>query len=374
MKRPAIFFDRDNTLIVSDGFLGDPSKVVLVEGAADAVARVRSLGFAVVVFSNQSGVARGMFNEDDVHRVNARLDEMLQDQNPGAVIDRHEFCPFHPEGTVEPYAKESELRKPKPGMINQAAEKLALDLSRSWVIGDAPRDIEAGKAAGCRTIWYKDPRLPPSMAARELMLTVPDAVVSSLKEATDVIARDALIRQPPAAPEPAPGPTIKAAQPRPAAPPVPPEPPVQSEASLEAEEAEAERAEAPAESRRTPGPRSVATAKPLMQVLAQKRAAAAQAQNETPQQPSQAANAPPVVSATARLEELAEQILQELQRRREAPEHEFSVSKLLAGIIQIVAIAVVFLAYFRGDQQSLLLVAIFLQTFTIALLIMGRQR
>jgi len=379
MKRPAVFFDRDNTLIVSDGFLGDPSKVVLVEGAGDAVARVRSLGFAVVIFSNQSGVARGMFNEDDVHRVNARLDEMLQDQNPGAVIDRHEFCPFHPEGTVEPYAKESELRKPKPGMINQAAEKLALEVSRSWVIGDAPRDIEAGKAAGCRTIWYKDPRLPPSMAARELMLTVPDAVVSSLKEATDVIARDALIRQPPAAPEPEPGRTMKAAAPRPAAPPVPPEAPVQSEASIEAEEAEAEqaaseRSELPAAARRAAGPRSVATARPLMQVLAQKRAAAAQTQSETQQQPSQATNTPPVVPATARLEELAEQILQELQRRREAPEHEFSVSKLLAGIIQIVAIAVVFLAYFRGDQQSLLLVAVFLQTFTIALLIMGRQR
>src|SRR3984957_9314941 len=188
MKRPAVFFDRDNTLIVNDGYLGDPSKVQLVEGAAECVARVRSLGYAVVVFSNQSGVARGMFTEDDVHRVNARLDEALVDLQPHAVIDRHEFCPFHPEGTVPAYAKESDLRKPKPGMIFQAAEKLALDLSRSWVIGDAPRDIESGKAAGCKTIWFKDSKLAPSSAARELMLTVPDAVVSSLREAMDVIA------------------------------------------------------------------------------------------------------------------------------------------------------------------------------------------
>src|SRR5579859_2815567 len=194
MKRPAVFFDRDNTLIVNEGYLGDPSKVVLVEGAAEAIARVRSLGYAVVVFSNQSGVARGMFSEDDVHRVNAKLDEALADALPQAVIDRHEFCPFHPEGTVAEYAVESDLRKPKPGMILQAAEKLALDLSRSWVVGDAPRDIESGKAAGCRTIWYKDTRLPQSMAARELMLTVPDAVVANLKEATDVIAREALVR------------------------------------------------------------------------------------------------------------------------------------------------------------------------------------
>ena len=79
MKRPAVFFDRDNTLIISDGYLGDPAKVVLVEEAADAVARVRSLGFATVVFSNQSGVARGMFGEDSVHAVNARMDEQLLD-------------------------------------------------------------------------------------------------------------------------------------------------------------------------------------------------------------------------------------------------------------------------------------------------------
>src|SRR5581483_2775525 len=73
MKRPAIFFDRDNTLIVSDGYLGDPDKVVLMEGAADALARARSLGFATVVISNQSGVARGMFNEEDVRAVNHRI-------------------------------------------------------------------------------------------------------------------------------------------------------------------------------------------------------------------------------------------------------------------------------------------------------------
>lgn len=385
MKRPAAFFDRDNTLIVSDGFLGEASKVVLVEGAADAVARVRSLGFAVVVFSNQSGVARGMFSEDDVHRVNARLDEMLQDQNPSAVIDRHEFCPFHPEGTVEPYTKESELRKPKPGMILQAAEKLALDLSRSWVIGDAPRDIEAGKAAGCRTIWYKDPRLPPSMAARELMLTVPDAVVSSLKEATDVIAREALLRQagpvdPPAPARPAhptgrpvEEPPSRAEEPVTKVSSPPARPPADREPEAEAETREGEPAE-PSETRRSAGPKSVSSAKPLMHVLAQKRAAA-QAQVDA-QQTAPSANTPPVAASSARLEELAEQILQELQRRREAPEHEFSISKLLAGIIQIVAIAVVFLAYFyfRNDPQPPLLVAVFLQTFTIALLIMGRQR
>ena len=78
MKRPAVFFDRDNTLIASDGYLGDPSAVELVEGAADAVVRARSMGYATVVFSNQSGVARGMFGEEAVHAVNSRLDDLLR--------------------------------------------------------------------------------------------------------------------------------------------------------------------------------------------------------------------------------------------------------------------------------------------------------
>src|SRR5262245_45027617 len=106
MKRPAVFFDRDNTLIVGADFLGDPDDVVLMSGAADAVSRARALGFATVVVSNQSGVARGMFTEADVRAVNSRMEEYLRDENPNAIIDRQEFCPFHPEGAVERYRRE----------------------------------------------------------------------------------------------------------------------------------------------------------------------------------------------------------------------------------------------------------------------------
>ncbi|HEX3357196.1 MAG TPA: HAD-IIIA family hydrolase, partial [Tepidisphaeraceae bacterium] len=147
MKRPAVFFDRDNTLIIGNDYIGDPDDVVLMQGAADAISRTRALGYATVVISNQSGVARGMFTEADVRAVNMRLEDYLLEENPNAVIDRQEFCPFHPDGVVERYRRDSDLRKPKPGMIIKAAELLKLDLSRSWVIGDAPRDIEAGHAA-----------------------------------------------------------------------------------------------------------------------------------------------------------------------------------------------------------------------------------
>jgi D-glycero-D-manno-heptose 1,7-bisphosphate phosphatase len=114
MKRPAVFFDRDNTLIACDEYLGDPAKVELVDGAAAAVAKARQLGYATVVISNQSGVARGYFSEQAVHAVNERLDEMLRDANGKAIIDRHEFCPFHPEASIEKYRSESPLRKPAP--------------------------------------------------------------------------------------------------------------------------------------------------------------------------------------------------------------------------------------------------------------------
>src|SRR3954470_13726862 len=190
MKRAAVFFDRDNTLIANDGYLGDPNGVVLVDGAADAIARAREMGYAVVVFSNQSGVARGMFSEEAVHSVNHRLDEMLLDDNGHAVIDRHEFCPFHPEATVERYRQDSDLRKPKPGMILQAERQLALDLSRSWVVGDAARDMDAGKAAGCRTILVKNSSLPSSPAALSIGSTTPDFEVTNLREAIEVISQN----------------------------------------------------------------------------------------------------------------------------------------------------------------------------------------
>src|SRR2546422_5462997 len=189
-KRPAIFFDRDNTLIVSDGYLSDPNKVVLVEGAAEAVAKARQLGYIAVVISNQSGVAKGMFGEEAVWAVNTRINELLKAAKSTATIALHEYCPYHPEATVEKYRQDSPLRKPKPGMILAAADKLKLDLGRSWVIGDAPRDIEAGRAAGCRTILYKNPALPPSPAAQEAQKVAADFVASSLAEVMEIIGRE----------------------------------------------------------------------------------------------------------------------------------------------------------------------------------------
>jgi len=349
MKRPAVFFDRDNTLIVSDGYLGDPDKVVLMEGAPAAVARARELGFATVVVSNQSGVARGMFDEDAVNAVNARMDEMLIAENAHAVIDRHEFCPTHPEASVERYREDSDRRKPKAGMILAAAEALALDLSRSWLIGDAPRDVEAGQAAGCRTILFTPEGVAASPAASASSGVQPEHTVTSLKDAIAYIATHAGVDERSEGGN-------RAADERPArdeAMSIPHHPslPKRIESAARVDDPVTDAASAPAAPR--------AAHDPSHRVEREQRA------EREPRD--------------GRLLVLAEQILDELRRSKEQPVQDFSVSKMLAGICQVMTLAVLFLAYLNrgGDGVDLLntmMFALTLQTMTIALLIMSRGR
>ncbi len=185
MGRAAVFFDRDNTLIVNDGYLGDPAAVVLMAGAAAAVAATRAMGFAVVVVSNQSGVARGLFDEAAVRAVDRRMAELLAVADPAAVVDLHLYCPFHPTASVAAYRQDSGWRKPRPGMLLAAAETLSLDLSASWLVGDAPRDVEAGRSAGCRTVLFTPPGVVASPAAGGPAAA--DATVTSLAAAVEFI-------------------------------------------------------------------------------------------------------------------------------------------------------------------------------------------
>jgi D-glycero-D-manno-heptose 1,7-bisphosphate phosphatase len=331
MNRPAVFFDRDNTLIANDGYLGDPAQVILIAGAADAIARVRALGYAVVVVSNQSGVARGLFGEDAVRAVNERMKAMLVAANPKAQIDRHEYCPYHPEGVVEAYRKDSPLRKPQPGMLRAAAETLGVDLARSWIIGDAPRDIQAGKAAGCRTILFIDPQIISSPAAGESAVMMPDYTVTSLHDAVDIIEGEL---PPPFAKPPGPSP-----------------------ANLATVAAKA----------------VAAAASPVGVARAAQNPAARPLQAVPPAKPD--SSSPP----NERLVHLAEQILAELRRSGDIAPDDFSVSKLLAGVSQVIVLAILFLGYLqvRNDTAWLevyVLLALTLQTMTIALLIMSRQR
>ncbi len=150
---PAVFLDRDNTIIANDGDLGDASLVRLLEGVPAALKALRDAGFRLVVVTNQGGVARGRYTEVAVDAVHRRIAELV-DQATGLerTIERFYYCPFHPEGVVPEYTREHPWRKPQPGMIVQAAADMDLDLTKSFLIGDAPRDTEAGRRAGIRTV------------------------------------------------------------------------------------------------------------------------------------------------------------------------------------------------------------------------------
>ncbi|MFG0331045.1 MAG: HAD-IIIA family hydrolase [Phycisphaerales bacterium] len=177
----AVFFDRDNTIIHDeDGYLGDPAAVRLIRGSAHAIASLRQLGYRIVVATNQSGVARGYFDEKAVDAVHQRIAELVHETS-GGVIDRFYYCPFHPDGVVDSYAREHPWRKPQPGMLLQAAEDLELSLEESWFVGDAERDIEAGRAAGCQTVLVSA-ESSPSIEA--------DFTVSTIAEAAAIIAQN----------------------------------------------------------------------------------------------------------------------------------------------------------------------------------------
>ncbi|MBL4702313.1 MAG: HAD-IIIA family hydrolase [Phycisphaeraceae bacterium] len=189
----AVFLDRDNTIIHNDGDLGDPSKVQLIQGAASAIASLRGLGYLIVIVTNQGGVARGKYGVEDVDKVHEKIAQLIYD-NARAKVDRFYFCPYHPQGSVQRYTREHPWRKPQPGMLLQAAQDLNIDMEHSWMIGDALRDIEAGAAAGVRTILLEPnvQTLPPLTASAHGAgdeNVHPDFVAATIIEATRVIAQ-----------------------------------------------------------------------------------------------------------------------------------------------------------------------------------------
>jgi len=169
-SQPGILLDRDGTIIVDHGYVGSVDQVEFLDGAPDAIARFNRAGIPVAVVTNQAGVARGLYGIDDVARVHQHIQAHLQDY--GARIDLFLYCPYHPAGIVEAFARTSEDRKPGPGMANAAASALNLDLTASWVVGDRPEDIGLAKAVGASAVYLgtDDKQWPgvwsfPSLAA-----------------------------------------------------------------------------------------------------------------------------------------------------------------------------------------------------------------
>ncbi len=184
MTHRAVFLDRDRTIIEDPGYIADPGLVKLLPGADLAIKGLRQAGYLAILVTNQSAIARGLLTLETLETIHAEMRRQLA--AGGAHLDAIYYCPFHPEGTVEPYAVDSDLRKPRPGMILQAAREHDIDLSASWMVGDSPRDIEAGQRAGCRTIRIRGPEVSQVGEADDEAVQ-PDFVVRNLLEAAKII-------------------------------------------------------------------------------------------------------------------------------------------------------------------------------------------
>ncbi|GEM_PF-89911 len=184
MSNRAVFLDRDGTLIEHYDYLTDASQVQLLPRTASALRLLKEHGYLLVLVTNQSAVARGMLTEETLFEIHDKLKEHLAEK--GVYLDQIYYCPFHPEGVVEKYRRESELRKPSPGMLKLAAKEMDIDLAESWAVGDDDRDIEAGERAGCKTIQI-DSHTTSSFVHRGE--AKPDYRAVNLQESANLILR-----------------------------------------------------------------------------------------------------------------------------------------------------------------------------------------
>jgi D-glycero-D-manno-heptose 1,7-bisphosphate phosphatase len=169
-KRRAVFLDRDGTINVEKDFLHKIEEFEFIPGTPVAIKKLKDAGFLVIVVSNQSGIARGFFDEAAVEKLHQHIQAELAAYDTS--IDAFYFCPHHPDEGLGPYKVQCDCRKGNPGMLLQAARELGVDLQRSFMVGDKLADIEAGQKAGCHSLlvltgYGEKTALKPEAAAVE---------------------------------------------------------------------------------------------------------------------------------------------------------------------------------------------------------------
>lgn len=152
--RKAVFLDRDGTLVVHIPFLSSPEQLRLLPNAVEGLRLFKKSGYAIIIVTNQSGIARGYFNEAQLTLVHNKLLTMLEGE--GVHIDDIYYCPHHREGVIEEYRRGCDCRKPNPQMLLDAAKFHRIDLTKSIMIGDSASDVQAGKNAGCTSVLIRD--------------------------------------------------------------------------------------------------------------------------------------------------------------------------------------------------------------------------
>jgi histidinol-phosphate phosphatase family protein len=182
----AVFLDKDGTLVEDVPYNVDPTRIVLVKHALPALRRMHAAGYELFIVSNQSGVARGLFPESALVAVEARLRQLLARAH--VPLAGFFYCPHHPNAAVAQYAIPCDCRKPAPGLILRAAQQHAIDLARSWVIGDILDNVEAGRRAGCETVMIVNGNESEWILAPQRR---PHHLCTSLLEASDIVCASA---------------------------------------------------------------------------------------------------------------------------------------------------------------------------------------
>jgi D-glycero-D-manno-heptose 1,7-bisphosphate phosphatase len=315
MSEKAIFLDRDDTLIDDPGYISSPDQVKLLDGVPGALVELKAMGYKLVVVSNQSGIARGIVTEKALEAIHERLFALLAEK--GAFLDKIYYCPYHPDGVIPKYRKESNDRKPNPGMLLTAAKEMDIDLSQSWSIGNSSRDVEAGRRAGCKTILIDGPSRKQQILNTAVLA---DYRGINLKEAVNIIKKHLRSAS---SPSPAPQPEIIK----------PPEPTAQSNISIIQEKEQAKISIEPEQKSVQQGleeePAKQAT-NPSEQIRVESQI------SETARNVSQEQ---PVNIQTEKSDKLLVDILGQLKSMQRANMfNEFSLARLIAGIVQILVL------------------------------------
>ena len=187
--QPAVFLDRDGTINEQMGYINHLCRFHLLPGAAEAIKKLNDHKIPVVVVSNQSGLARGYFPEELLTAVHEKMSTLLAEK--GAHVDGIYYCPHHPEAKEERFRESCTCRKPKPGLVLQAAKELNLDPERSFVVGDRWSDIKTAANCGARSILVRtgygrgdEQYIGPKQDIQ------PDHITEDLQEAVDLILEE----------------------------------------------------------------------------------------------------------------------------------------------------------------------------------------
>ena len=184
-----VFLDRDGVLVADNNLLTKAEDISIFDDVPAALTLLKEAGFYLIGISNQTVISRGLLTEKEMLTFNDQIDIAIINEN-GPQLDAFYYCPHHPNATLEAYRQDCDCRKPKPGLIIQAAEAYSIDLSQSFMVGDRITDIIAGQRAGCRTILLETGmhKATPIQTIEPLDVSVtPNYTCSTLQQAAEWI-------------------------------------------------------------------------------------------------------------------------------------------------------------------------------------------